>query len=180
MWPLGCPSGPASSIRGDGGTADDAPQRRLRRGGGPEGDTLAVATGANLPHTLRPRVGDLFFGRSSSREPSVRTILRVIVTVVLSVLALYVVYRLRTPIFYLLMAMLLATILSGPVAFLSRRMPKGLAITIVYLGVILIPIGIGAVLIPPLVRAVADLVSTSRATSATSRARSATATRCRT
>jgi predicted PurR-regulated permease PerM len=106
----------------------------------------------------RYAVGELLFGRGRPREPSVRSILRIIVTVVLSALAIYVVYRLRTPISYLLMATFLAVVLSGPVAFLTKRMPKGLAITIVYLGLVLVPIAIGAILIPPLVRAAADLV----------------------
>ncbi len=134
------PSGPSG---GEGGSAQS---------------TVALAAGTDLPAGVRPAIGDLFFGRRGGREPSVRSILRVVVTVVASALALYVVYRLRTPIFYLLLATFLATILSAPVAFLSAHMPKGLAITIVYLGLILIPIGIGAVLIPPLVRAAADLV----------------------
>lgn len=115
----------------------------------------------DAPADEEPRyaVGELLFGRGRPREPSVRSILRIIVTVVLSALAIYVVYRLRTPISYLLMAIFLAVVVSGPVAFLTRRMPKGLAITLVYLGLVLVPIAIGTILIPPLVRAAADLVS---------------------
>ena len=103
-------------------------------------------------------MGELLFGRRENRGPSVRSILRIIVTVVGSALALYIVWRLRTPLSYLLMAAFLATVLSAPVAFLSKYMPKGLAMTVVYFGLIAIPIGIGAILIPPLVRAVVDLV----------------------
>ena len=118
---------------GEGAGADEAPERRYA-------------------------VGELLFGRGRPREPSVRSILRIIVTVVLSALAIYIVYRLRTPISYLLMATFLAVVVSGPIAFLTRRMPKGLAISIVYFGLVLAPVVIGGILIPPLVRAAADLV----------------------
>jgi predicted PurR-regulated permease PerM len=94
-----------------------------------------------------------------SREPTVRTIMRVVVTVVLSALALYVVYLVRTPLSYLVMATFVAVVVSAPVNRLSKRMPRGLAILIVYTGVILIPIGIGAVLIPPAVTATISLVN---------------------
>jgi len=83
--------------------------------------------------------------------PSVRSILRVVMTVVASVFALYVVYRLRTPISWMLIAVFVAVATSGPVNLLSRRVPRGAAITVVYLGIVLAPIAIGAVLIPPAV-----------------------------
>ena len=83
--------------------------------------------------------------------PSVRAILRVVVTVVLSVLALYLVYLLRTPLSWLVIATFLAVAASGPVNLLSRRVPRGAAIAIVYLGIVLVPIAIGAILIPPAV-----------------------------
>jgi predicted PurR-regulated permease PerM len=83
--------------------------------------------------------------------PSVRSILRVVTTVVASVLALYVVYLLRTPISWMLIAVFVAVATSGPVNLLSRRVPRGAAIAVVYLGIVLAPIAIGAVLIPPAV-----------------------------
>jgi predicted PurR-regulated permease PerM len=106
----------------------------------------------------RVGLGHIILGPPSGPEPTVRTILRIIVTVVLSALALYVIYRLRTPISYVLMAGFVAVALSGPIAWLSKRMRRGLAITLVYLGLILLPLLIGAILIPPAVRAVSDLV----------------------
>ena len=66
-------------------------------------------------------------------QPSVRAILRVVVTVVLSVLALYVVYLVRTPIGYILLGAFVAVAASGPVNLLSRKLPRGLAIATVYL-----------------------------------------------
>ncbi len=121
--------------------------------GGPEAGGAAAVGGWQ-----GPGLGDVLFGRRAGREPSVRSILRIIVTVVGSALALYVVYRLRTPISYLLFATFIAVALSAPVAWLTQRMPKGLAILIVYLAVVLVPVGVGAILIPPLVQAAADLV----------------------
>jgi len=81
----------------------------------------------------------------------VRSILRVVMTVVASVLALYVVYLLRTPISWMLIAVFVAVATAGPVNLLSRRLPRGAAIAVVYLGIVLAPIAIGAVLIPPAV-----------------------------
>ena len=83
--------------------------------------------------------------------PTVRAILRVVVTVVLSVLALYLVYLLREPLSWMVIAMFVAVAASGPVNLLARRLPRGAAIAIVYLGIVLAPVVIGAILIPPAV-----------------------------
>ena len=99
------------------------------------------------------------FGSASPREPTVRGILRVIVTVVASAIALYLLYLLRTPISWLFFATFVAVAVSAPVNLLSRRIPRGAAIAVVYFGLILVPIVIGAILVPPAVRATSDLVS---------------------
>ena len=65
--------------------------------------------------------------------------------------SLYLVYLLRRPIGWVLIATFLAVALSGPVNLLNDYMRRGFAITIVYLCLLLIPIGIGAVIVPPLV-----------------------------
>jgi predicted PurR-regulated permease PerM len=83
--------------------------------------------------------------------PSTRAILRVVVTVVCSALALYLVYLVREPLGWLLIALFVAVAASGPVNLLGRRLPRGLAIALVYLGIILAPFVIGAILIPPAV-----------------------------
>jgi predicted PurR-regulated permease PerM len=88
---------------------------------------------------------------SREDQPSVRAILRVVVTVVLSALALFVMYLVREPIGYILLGAFLAVAASGPVNLLSRKLPRGLAIAVVYLGIVFIPIGIALVLVPPLV-----------------------------
>jgi predicted PurR-regulated permease PerM len=92
-------------------------------------------------------------------EPTLRGILRVVFTVVASAMALYLIYRLRTPIGWLILALFVAIAVSGPVNLLSRRMPRGAAIALVYVGVILIPLAIGAILIPPGVEATSELAS---------------------
>jgi predicted PurR-regulated permease PerM len=75
----------------------------------------------------------------------------VVVVVVAAALTLYVVYLLRKPIGWLVIAGFLAIAVSGPVGLLARRgMPRGLAIALVYLGVALTPLLIMAVLLPPL------------------------------
>ncbi len=56
-----------------------------------------------------------------------------------------------------MIATFLAIALSGPVNFLSRRMKRGFAITLVYLGLLLVPVGIGAIVVPPIVDGGNDL-----------------------
>src|SRR4051794_16801291 len=81
----------------------------------------------------------------------VRTILRIVGVVVLAAIALYLVYLLRKPIGWVLTATFVAVALSAPVNNLNRHMRRGLAIAIVYLGLITVPIGITALMVPPLV-----------------------------
>src|SRR5690242_157454 len=73
-------------------------------------------------------------------------------------IALYLVYLLRKPIGWVLIATFLAVALSGPVNWLNLRMRRGFAILIVYLGLLLVPIGIGALIVPPLVTQLNNLV----------------------
>ena len=70
---------------------------------------------------------------------------------VLFALSLYLIYLLRKPISWVLIAVFLAIALSGPVNWLNQWMKRGFAITLVYFGLLLIPIGIAAVIVPPLV-----------------------------
>jgi predicted PurR-regulated permease PerM len=90
-------------------------------------------------------------------EPTPRAVLRTVMVVLCVVFSLYLIYRLRTPISWLVIATFLAIALSGPVNLLSRHMPRGLAIAIAYLTLILVPIGIAALIIPPLVNELTDL-----------------------
>ncbi|HKG38763.1 MAG TPA: AI-2E family transporter [Conexibacter sp.] len=90
-------------------------------------------------------------------EPTPRAILRTVLIVLCVVFALFLIYELRKPISWLVIATFLAIALSGPVNLLSRRMPRGFAILIAYLTLILVPIGIAALIIPPLVNELTDL-----------------------
>jgi predicted PurR-regulated permease PerM len=84
-------------------------------------------------------------------ESNTRIILRAVLIVVAVVIVLYVIYQLRRPISWLVIAAFIAIAVSGPVNLLSQHMRRGFAIAIVYLILILIPIGILALLIPSMV-----------------------------
>jgi predicted PurR-regulated permease PerM len=88
----------------------------------------------------------------------VRVIVRTVMVIVGVVLALYLIYRLRQPLSWIFIAGFLAIALGGPVNFLSRYMRKGLAIALVYILLVLIPVAIGALLIPPIVEQVNLLI----------------------
>jgi predicted PurR-regulated permease PerM len=83
----------------------------------------------------------------------------VVATVVASAAALYLIYRLRTPIGWLIIATFVAVSVAAPVNRLEQRMPRGAAIALVYLVLVLIPILLGSILVPPAVTAASDLVS---------------------
>lgn len=85
----------------------------------------------------------------------VRTVLVIVGVAVL----LYLVYLLRKPIGWILIAAFVAVALNAPVDALSRRMKRGFAIALVYLGLFLVPIGLGALVIPPLVDQLTTLVN---------------------
>ena len=86
-----------------------------------------------------------------------RAVARTVMTAVLVVLALYLLYLLRKPIGWLFIALFLAIALSGPVNYLHRHMKRGFAIALVYLGLLLIPVGIGAIVVPPIINGANDL-----------------------
>ena len=96
--------------------------------------------------------------QSRANEPPVRTIVRVVAIVVIAAIALYLVYLLRKPIGWVLTATFIAIALSAPVNRLNRHMRRGFAITIVYLGLILVPVGLTALVVPPLVTQGTNLV----------------------
>jgi len=82
---------------------------------------------------------------------SPRQIVRIVLTVVCVAISLYVLYLLRKPIGWLLIATFLAVALSPPVNVLARRMRRGFAITIVYLGLLAVPLLLIALIVPPMV-----------------------------
>jgi predicted PurR-regulated permease PerM len=83
--------------------------------------------------------------------PPARQVVRVVLTVVCVAISLYLLYLLRKPISWLLIAAFLAVALSPPVNVLSRHMRRGFAITITYLGLLAVPIALIALIVPPLI-----------------------------
>jgi predicted PurR-regulated permease PerM len=86
-----------------------------------------------------------------------RVILRVVLIVVGVGLALYLVYLLRKPLTWIVIAAFIAVAISGPINRLSRYMRRGFAVLIAYLCLFAVPVGLGAILVPPIVNGVNDL-----------------------
>lgn len=86
-----------------------------------------------------------------------RVVARTVLIIVMVVLSLYVIYLLRKPIGWLFIATFLAVAMSGPVNLLQRLMRRGPAIAIVFIGLLLIPVAIGALVLPPIVNGADDL-----------------------
>ena len=92
-----------------------------------------------------------------SLDLEARTVLRTVLIVLTVIVTVYLIYLLRKPISWLVIAAFIAIAMSGPVALLSRHMPRGLAIASVYLTLIAIPIVLAGLLVPPLVGQAEDL-----------------------
>jgi predicted PurR-regulated permease PerM len=80
-----------------------------------------------------------------------KAIIRIVLIVVGVAVSLYLLYLLRKPIGWLCIAVFLAVALSAPVNALDRHMRRGFAIAIVYLGLLLVPILLAAIIVPPAV-----------------------------
>lgn len=93
----------------------------------------------------------------STGDSPIRSITRTVLVVVAVLLVLYVLYLLRGPLSWLVIAAFIAIAAAGPVNFFQRYMKRGLAIALVYVILVLIPVGLGAMLIPPLVTQAEDL-----------------------
>jgi len=91
--------------------------------------------------------------------PTVRGILRVVLVAVAVGFALYLVYLLRKPLTWIFVAAFIAIALSGPITFLERWMKRGLAITTVYVALILTPFALIGLLVPPIVTQGNNLVN---------------------
>ena len=86
-----------------------------------------------------------------------RLVLQASLVIVGVVVLLYLIYLLRQPIGWVLLAMFLALALAAPVNWLAQRMRRGFAITIVYLGLLAVPVLLAAIIVPPIVDEVDDL-----------------------
>ena len=90
-------------------------------------------------------------------ESTSRLILRAVLIVVAVVLVLYVIYLLRRPLSWFVIAAFIAIAVSGPVNVLSQHMRRGLAIAVVYIALHADPGRVGALIIPSLVTQGEDL-----------------------
>jgi len=88
-----------------------------------------------------------------------RSALRAVGVVMAAVGAVWIVYLLRKPLSWMFIAGFIAVAVSGPVNYLSRRMKRGLAIMCVYIGILLVPAAMLALLVPPIVDQVNTLVN---------------------
>ncbi|MDX6583857.1 MAG: hypothetical protein QOI10_3041 [Solirubrobacterales bacterium] len=93
------------------------------------------------------------------RDPLGRAALRTVLIVVSVALALYLIVLLQRPLTWLVVAAFIAVAMSGPVNLLSRHMKRGLAIALSYLALIMIPIGLGALIIPSLVNQIENFAN---------------------
>ena len=91
------------------------------------------------------------------RDAFGRAVLRTVLTVVAVVICLYLIYLLREPITWLVIATFIAVAMSGPVNLLHRYMKRGPAIALAYIALITIPIALGALIIPSMVDQIKDL-----------------------
>jgi predicted PurR-regulated permease PerM len=87
---------------------------------------------------------------------SARMVLRTVLIIVAVILCLYLIYLLRRPLGWLAIALFIAIALSAPVDFLDRYMKRGFAIMFVYIGLLAVPIGMGALIIPPIVTSIEE------------------------
>ena len=83
--------------------------------------------------------------------PAIRDIVRIVLVIVCVAITLYLLWLLRKPISWLLIAMFLAIALSPPVNALSRHMRRGFAIALTYLGLLAVPVLLIALIVPPLI-----------------------------
>src|SRR3954466_6373530 len=124
---------------------------------------MAGGTGCR-PAAARSRPGRRGYcaGRSPMHhlESTPRVIFRNVLIVLGVVLSLYLVYLLRRPLGWLVIATFLAVALSGPVNWLHRRLGRrGPAIALTYLVLLLVPFALGGIIVPPVVTGGNDLAN---------------------
>src|SRR5215211_884567 len=92
---------------------------------------------------------------AASGGPSTRALARIFFTLAAFAVGLYVLYLIREVVGLVLIAVFLAVALGPAVdAFNRRRVPRGLAILLTYICILLVTVGIGALVVPPIVKQV--------------------------
>jgi predicted PurR-regulated permease PerM len=88
-----------------------------------------------------------------------RVIARNVLIVLGVLLAAYAIYLARQPLSWIVLSVFLAVAMSAPVNVLSRRMRRGGAIALAYLGLLLIPVLLALIVVPPIVGGANDLAA---------------------
>ena len=78
-------------------------------------------------------------------------VVRIVLIIVAVAICLYLIYLVRRPLLWLLVAIFIAAALSGPVNLLARRMRRGFAVTIVLVVLLALPLLLIALLVPPVI-----------------------------
>ena len=113
------------------------------------------------------------------RESASQSVLRNVLIVVAVAITLYLLYLLRRPLGWLVIATFLAIAMSGPVNWLHRRLGRrGPAIALAYIVLLLVPVGLGAIVVPPVVTGATTWRTTRRSTPPTSRTSCRRTRRC--
>jgi predicted PurR-regulated permease PerM len=94
-----------------------------------------------------------------SSKDTTRIALRVILIALLVIGAVKLVWLVRTPLSWIILALFVAVAMSRPVDRLSRHMPRGRAITLSYLLVFLVPALVVALIVPTIVTGANDLAN---------------------
>ncbi|HEX8102845.1 MAG TPA: AI-2E family transporter [Solirubrobacteraceae bacterium] len=88
-----------------------------------------------------------------SPGPPPRAVVRTTLIVGLIALAVYLIYLLRQPITWVIIAAFIAIAISGPINALEARIHRrGVAVAVVYLLLVLLPLGLVAMIVPPMAR----------------------------
>ncbi|MEA2252796.1 MAG: hypothetical protein QOI62_867 [Solirubrobacteraceae bacterium] len=95
----------------------------------------------------------------SAADAPPRVIARNVLIVLGVLLGAYAIYLARQPLSWIVLAVFLAVAMSGPVNVLSRRMRRGGAIALAYLGLFMIPILLALIVVPPIVSGANDLAA---------------------
>ena len=90
---------------------------------------------------------------------SPQIIIRTLFITVVFVVSLYLIYLLRKPIGWIVLATFIAVAMSAPVNLMARHMHRGLAIALSYLALLLVPVGLALILVPPIVNGANDLAA---------------------
>ena len=93
------------------------------------------------------------------RRTYLSTVVRTVLVAVGVVVCLYLIYLLRRPILWILVALFLAVALSWPVNWLNRFMRRGAAIALVYLALLLFPTLLALLIVPPIATQLTNLVN---------------------